>query len=107
MAMEHSSYKSLAANCDSITIEELAPGDLVITHDQKSKNGRVFLVLNMIENTKGNRLYALATGCSNACDFHIPLFNMERNNPWIDGDKINKILTEYPLSGLLRWKIKD
>ena len=105
MAMRHSNYKSLAQNCDSISIKELAPGDLVIAHDQKSKKGRVYFVLNIIENDNGNKLYALATGCEEACDFYIPLFNLDRNSPWIDSARIIQLIAKYPESGFFRWKL--
>jgi len=106
MAMQHTSYKSLAKNCDSLSIDDLAPGDLVIAHDKKSKKGKAYLVLNMIENSNGKKLYALATGCEEACDYYIPLFNLDRNSPWIDAERIKKIIAEYPESGFFRWRLK-
>lgn len=106
MAMQHTNYKSLADNCDSILLKDLAPGDLVIAHDEKGIKGKAFFVLNMIENDTGKRLYALATGCEEACDFHIPLFNLDRNFPWVDADRIYKIIGEYPQSGFFRWRLK-
>ncbi len=105
MAMQHSDYKSLAQNCDSISIKELAPGDLIVAHDKKSKKGKAFFVLNVIENNNGNKLYALATGCVEACDFHIPLFNLDRNHPWVDSERINQLIEKYPESGFFRWKL--
>jgi len=106
MAMQHTNYKSLADNCDSLSINDLAPGDLIIAHDEKSKKGKAYFVLNIIENNDGKKLYALATGCEEACDFHIPLFNLDRNFPWINTERINKIMAEYPQSGFFRWRLK-
>lgn len=103
--MRHSIYKSLTANVDSIPIENIAPGDLLIGHDKQGRKGSVYFVMNMIINKSGEKLYCVATGCPEACDFHIPLMNLNRDNPWIDANRLQELISDYPFYGAFRWRI--
>ncbi len=106
LCMKNTTYGSLAENCDSIRDSEVAPGDLFITCDEKGRTGAVYVVLNMVVNDTGHRLYVVATGCSDACDFHIPLFNHDRNYPWITLERIKKLGSDMTRSGFFRFKVK-
>ncbi len=104
--MRSTSYPSLAENCDSITENEVAPGDLFIAHDEKGKSGSVYVILNMLVNEAGEKLFAVATGCPKACDFHIPLFNNNRDDPWITSKHIKALSADMPHSGFFRFRVK-
>jgi len=93
-------------NCDSIKDNEIAPGDLFIAHDEKGRTGSVYVVINMLVNDEGKKLYIVATGCSEACDFHIPLFNNNRNYPWITVERIRSLGSGMARSGFFRFRIK-
>ena len=101
----NTSYKSLAQNCDSIDVRELMPGDLFIAHDKLSRAGCVYIVMHMLNNKKGEKLYAVACGCSESCDFHIPLLTGDRDNPWITTDHIQSLAENMPYSGFFRFRI--
>ncbi len=96
------SYANLAANCDSVAATDLAPGDLFIAHDESGRDGVTYVVMHLLVNENGSRLYAVATGCSSACDFHIPLLTEDRKRPWITADQIRSLANELPLSGFFR-----
>lgn len=103
--LENTSYKSLAFNCDSIDISELMPGDLFVAHDSTGRRGVTFVVMHMLKNDQNEKLYAVATGCPEACDFHIPLFNNDKNNPWLTAAQIAELAGEYSHRGFLRFRI--
>jgi len=103
--LENTSYQSLAYNCDTIAADKLRPGDLFVAHDDSGTKGAVSVVMHMLEKSKKEKLYAVATGCEEACDFHIPLFNNDRRNPWITAAQIMELGKEYPHRGFLRLKI--
>jgi len=102
--LENTTYRSLAFNCDSITTAEVRPGDLFVAHTDDGKKGVVFVIMHMIENMSGEKLYAVATGCERACDFHIPLFNNDKNNPWISTRQITDLGSNFSQKGFLRLK---
>jgi len=104
--MRNTSYRSLAENCDSVAEGEVAPGDLFIAHDEKGRTGCVYVVVHMLVNDASERLYAVATGCSEACDFHIPLFNNNRNYPWVNLERIKALGSDQPYSGFFRFRIQ-
>jgi len=105
--MRNTNYASLSANCDSISIDDVAPGDLLIGHDERGRKGVVYVILNRLVNDNGDKLYVVATGCPEACDFHIPLFNDDRNNPWITIEEVQALASEYPYRGFFRWRLKE
>lgn len=106
LCMRNTSYLSLAENCDSINDNEIAPGDLFIAHDEKGRTGSVYVVINMLVNDEGKKLYIVATGCSEACDFHVPLFNNNRNYPWITVEGIRSLDSGMARSSFFRFRIK-
>ncbi len=103
--LENTTYQSLAYNCDSVKSDKLKPGDLFVAHDDEGKKGVVYVIMHMLENKKGKKLYAVATGCEIACDFHIPLYNNDKNNPWLTAAQIFELNGEFPRRGFLRFKI--
>ncbi|MFZ5981691.1 MAG: DUF4846 domain-containing protein [Candidatus Zixiibacteriota bacterium] len=98
-------YQALAENCDTLEEKEVSPGDIWITRDEKGRQGKVYVILNVLENNEGDKLYAVGTGCPEACDFYIPLFNGDEDNPWITLEEIKGLGTEYPLKGFYRLKM--
>ena len=103
--LENTSYQSLGFNCDSIDAPDLMPGDLFVAHDSTGRKGVAFVVMHMLKNDKKEKLFAVATGCPEACDFHIPLFNNDKNNPWLTAAQIFKLNGDYPNRGFLRLRI--
>jgi hypothetical protein len=104
LCLKNTSYRSLAANCDSIAPDQVAPGDLFIAYDKTGRKGRAYMILNMVNNNKGEKLYAVATGCPEACDFHIPLLNEDRDYPWVTLDRIKSLGDGFPYAGFFRFK---
>ncbi|MBU8934725.1 MAG: hypothetical protein KOO62_12070 [candidate division Zixibacteria bacterium] len=104
MLQRHSTYKSLATNCDSVAIKDVAPGDIFIGYNEIGAKGAVYFVLNMITNVTGERLYCVATGCPVACDFHIPLVNLDRDDPWITASRMLELVADYSHHGSFRWQ---
>ena len=104
--MRNTSYQSLAENCDPIVDREVAPGDLLIAYNERGSAGVAYVVMNMMVNDAREKLYVVATGCSEACDFHIPLFNDNRNYPWITVERIKALGSDMAYSGFFRLKIK-
>ncbi|HOD66245.1 MAG TPA: DUF4846 domain-containing protein [candidate division Zixibacteria bacterium] len=104
VAMEQQTYQTLAANCDSLPPEEVRPGDLVIGHDDRLLVGKVYIVVNMLVNDEGERMYTVATGCPkpNACDLHIPLLTPDRHSPWITPGHLAALVDDLPQWGFFR-----
>ncbi len=100
--MRNTSYASLAFNADSIKADQVMPGDVFVAHDERGLKGCVYLVLHMIENKDGKKLYAVATGCPDACDIHIPLLTENRDMPWVTVDNIAALGRDYPRRSFLR-----
>lgn len=98
----HSNFNGLIKICTPIARDETAPGDMYIATDKNGNKGNVYFIMNMIENDSGNKLFIIATGCEKSCDFYIPLFNDDRQNPWITLSEIKK-LSEFTVgSGFYR-----
>ncbi len=106
LCMRNTSYLSLVENCDSITENEIAPGDLFIAHDDKGNTGLVYVIINMLVNKDDKKLFAVATGCPEACDFHIPLLSDNRNYPWIPSKRIRALGHDMPHSGFFRLRVR-
>lgn len=100
--MGNANFFSLKRNCHPISALELAPGDILIAHNERLVDGRVYIVLHVLENSDGERLFAVAKGCREACDFHIPNFNSDRTNPWITVERIEALAGDFPNSGFYR-----
>ncbi|MFQ6008540.1 MAG: DUF4846 domain-containing protein [Candidatus Zixiibacteriota bacterium] len=104
--MKNTTYKSLAANCDSIPESLAAPGDLFVAHNEDATTGCAYVIMNMLVNDANEKLYVVATGCPEACDFHIPLFNENRHNPWITIEHIRILAADLPYAGFFRFKVQ-
>ena len=104
--MHSSNFESLTYNCDSVAPSKLMPGDILVAYNENSTKGEVFVVMHMLVGKKKDNLYAVATGCKKPCDFHIPLFNGDRDNPWLTADQIYELGKDYPNKGFYRFKIK-
>lgn len=103
----NTTYAGLIRNCEKVAPADVRPGDMFIAHDQNGRTGVVYLMLNMIENKSGEKRYAAATGCKNACDFHIALLNNDRNAPWVPIKTIEAQAPEGSIvSGFYRFKLK-
>jgi len=104
--MSVASYTSLTANSDSIDASELAPGDMLVAHDDLGRMGATYIVLRMLVNADGDKLYAVATGEYEACDFYIPLLTGDRIRPWVDVTRIKALSGSYPHWGFFRFRIQ-
>jgi hypothetical protein len=91
VAVINSNYKNLIANCDSVAVAELGSGDLFVASDSTGRKGVAYVILLTVENKKKERLYAVATSGEVSSDFHIPLFNNDRNRPWITPEQIRAL----------------
>jgi hypothetical protein len=60
----------------------------------------------MLVNEDGEKLFAVATGCPEACDFHVPLLNNNRDYPWITSKRIKALGADMPHSGYFRFRVK-
>ena len=105
--MRNTNYKSLAASCDSISIDNVAPGDFLIGHDERGRKGVAYVVLNQITDDNNNKLFVVATGCDDPCDFHIPKLNEDKENPWISKERLLELIDGYPYHGIFRWHFKE
>ncbi|MBN1213172.1 MAG: hypothetical protein JXA92_11385 [candidate division Zixibacteria bacterium] len=102
----NTSYRSLVDNCEAIAENKLAPGDLFIATEETGRRGEVYIILNILINEQNDKLFVISTGCPEACDFHIPLFNDDEDYPWITLEKIKALAGEYPVSGFYRLKYR-
>jgi len=104
--LDLTSYGSLVANCDTVAVGDLSPGDLFIAHDETGRQGRVYIVLVKLVNDRGDRLFAIACGCEEACDFHIPLLTKDRDQPWVTVAQIEQLAEVYTHRGFFRLRIQ-
>lgn len=106
VCMKNISYASLAKNCDSVNAGEMMPGDLFIGHADDDRSGFVYIIMNTLENKDGEKLYLIGTGCSIACDFHIPLMSGDQKKPWLTLEAMKDFAGETENSGFFRMRIK-
>ncbi len=104
--MHSTNFKSLTYNGDWVAFSDLMPGDIFVAHDESGNRGIVFVVMHMLVGSKKDNLYAVATGCDKPCDFHIPLFNGDRDNPWLTAKEIDDLGGEYSNKGFYRFRIR-
>lgn len=102
--MENTTYQSLFYNSDTVNAVDLMPGDLFVAHDENGKKGVAYIILHMLINNKNDKLFAVATGCPKACDFYIPLYNNDRDDPWLTAEQIKALGNDYPHGEFLRLK---
>lgn len=107
LCANNTTYNSLRENCLPVDDAEVVPGDLFIASNHRGSEGKVYVVLCMLENRRKEKLYAVGTGCDNACDFHIPLVGESRSDPWLITDRIRGLTPEFPDGGFFRLKNSD
>ena len=104
LVTQRSSYATLVANCRPVVDTNLRPGDMYIAHNQDGIDGKVYIVMCVIQNKDGDRKYIVATGGSDPCDFYIPLFNDRKDYPWISLDRLKALIPdEHPVKGFYRF----
>lgn len=106
LCLEHTDYRSLAANCVSVKADDLMPGDLLIAENENGRKGRVYIVMLKVVNDKGDKRYVVGCGCEEACDFHIPLLTGDKDKPWVSVAEIEQLAPEYPRRGFYRLRIQ-
>ena len=104
--MQNVSYESIANSCDSVLSSEVQAGDMYIGYDATGKKGKLFVVLRLIKSDSGDILYLVANGCPDACDFHIPNINSDRQNPWIKIEQLQDLTSEFNNSTFYRFKTR-
>ena len=78
---------------------------MLVAHDEKGRKGLVHIVMCVVVNEEGERLFVIGTGCEEACDFHVPLFNDKKDYPWITLEILKSLAPkEYPNTGFFRFK---
>ena len=90
--MMYANSSSLARDLTTVEESELLPGDIYIQPDPTGRGGigHVSVILDMCENTDGERLYLFGYGFIPAQDFHLPLPSSEQGiGKWftLDGYK--------------------
>lgn len=103
---QQSTYKSLAANCQPVAGDSLLPGDMYITFNEEGAKGQVIILLTMIVDSSGRKLFTIGAGCERECDFYIPLMNGDKNYPWISADQIAALYPPSDHAGYFRPRIK-
>lgn len=103
-ALNSLNFKSLITASEPVQTKELMPGDFFLATNSKFKDGVMYFVMHYIVGEDGKKKYVVATGCPKACDFHIPLFNNDKNNPFITIDQIENLAGKFPNYGFYRFK---
>jgi len=101
-AMEMTNCASLADNCVRIADTAVQPGDLYLSWDSESGEANVLILMYMLVNDDGERMFAVATGCADPCEPHIPYFTHDRNQPWITLDEIREVVPRHNNEGFYR-----
>lgn len=102
LCANNTTFNSLRDNCLPVDDAEVIPGDIFIVSNQGGGKGKIYVVLCMLESKRHEKVYAVGTGCSNACDFHIPLVGQSRSDPWLTTDGIRGLTPELPNRGFFR-----
>jgi len=101
----NSDYASLEKQCDPIVASNFRPGDLYVGRDSIGVTGKVYVILVVASNSRGDFRYVVGTGCPEPCDFYVPLFHDDRSNPWLTPDELKALITGYPMVGFYRLKV--
>lgn len=80
---------SLEAECTEINLAELAPGDLFI---EGGSPGHCVLVIDLAENSAGEKAFLLAQGYMPAQEFHVLKNPLYEDDPWYYASELT-----YPL----------
>ncbi|HKL98423.1 MAG TPA: DUF4846 domain-containing protein, partial [Mobilitalea sp.] len=86
MVYAYAGTLSLSQECETITLEELLPGDLLL---QGGSPGHCILVVDIAENEAGKRCFLLAQGYMPAQDFHIIKNLLHEEDPWYYEDEFS------------------
>ncbi len=112
MVFAYAGTLSLSAECESISVEELIPGDMFL---KGGSPGHCVMVVDMATDQEGNRCYLLAQGYMPAQDFHILKNPLHPDDPWYYSSEISEQVhtpewqfvegstarwTDFPLDGL-------
>lgn len=89
MVYAYAGTLSLSAECKPISIEEVKPGDLFL---QGGSPGHCVLVIDIAENSEGERCFLLAQGYMPAQDFHVLKNPLHSEDPWYYASELT-----YPL----------
>lgn len=100
----NTNYRSLELNCDPVSDSAVLPGDLLIGRDSVGLQGKVYSILLVVANQAGDRRYIVGTGCSDGCDFYIPLLGDDRKFPWLTLSQL-KDLVNQPVVGFFRPRV--
>jgi hypothetical protein len=100
--VRHTNFKNLAKNLTRVSADSVRPGDLYLCHDEKGINGKIFVIMCMLQSDEGEPLYAIGTGCEDYCEFYIPTPGTDRDYPWHTVAEIQDRVTEYPVCGFYR-----
>ncbi len=106
-SMEMTNCASLADNCVAIPESEVKPGDLYLSWDNESQDAVVLIIMYMLVRDNGDRLFAVATGCAEPCEPHIPYFTHDRNDPWLTVDEIPREVPVHENRGFFRFRLVD
>lgn len=100
----NTNFKGMTQNMARVEPGQIAPGDIYLGYNGYGKKGFTLIVMNVIENGSGDKLYAIATGATPACDLYIPIFNKDRKNPWITIDQIEAFAPKADSTGFYRFR---
>ena len=96
--MTYANSSSLARDLKTVEESELLPGDIYIQPDPSGRGGigHVSVILDMCENTQGERLYLFGYGFIPAQDFHLPLPSPEQGvGKWFTLDGYKKFIAVF------------
>jgi len=101
----NSNFASLARHCEPIADSALRPGDLYVGRDSLGLAGRMYVIMVVATDGRGDYRYVVGTGCGEPCDLYIPLFHGDRSNPWLTPVELKALITGFPTIGLYRLKM--
>ncbi len=101
----NTTYAGLEFNCEPIGDSELRPGDVYMGRDSVGLRGKVYVIMVVATDGKGDYRYVVGTGCAEPCDLYIPLFHGDRSNPWLTLEEVKALITGYPIIGFYRLKM--
>ena len=106
LVAENTNYLSLESNCDTVTENDLRPGDLLVARTEIGTTGRVYVIMIVVENAQGEKRYLVGTGGNPPCDFYIPLFHNDQTNPWLILDEVKGLPPEkFGFKGFFRLRL--
>ncbi len=104
MVFSYAGTLSLSEECESITLDEIHPGDMFL---QGGSPGHCVLIVDVAMDANGNQCFLLAQGYMPAQDFHVLKNPLHPEDPWYYASELT-----FPLStpswtfdegSLVRW----